>query len=456
MTRGRKRKYNSVEEIEEAFRIPDHEESAADRRKRMRSRRAALNRLQQYQRENDGAVNDTEHFDEQSTTTGEAPDVVREHERARLASWRNNLSDDQRNVLRDHDTAARSVARIEMGDKQRQEIQERDATATRASRRTMTLDERLELREEERFRSRSRQYKKGYNYHEDFDPTIIRGKDTVANRHYISRFLRSGEERRCAECGAWKFPGETKKCCCIDGKVKLPPRREAPRKLRLLFNNPVFIKSMCAYNNVSAFTSIGATRSEPLRVDESVTNRGIYNFRVMGIVCHRMGSLLRTPGGKWMFAQIYINDPDSGARVANRIRMTDGLSAEFLSDLDEVMEQYHPYAQQFLHAREILIERSRPSLEAARAERRHNTPTASEVAAIIIDANGAQSRDIVLYTRQGGTLFYIPTESPGGHTSFHTRVSKIATMTATTKDEQIDQNDQNMEGELAEWGYIVQ
>ncbi|OWY94767.1 LOW QUALITY PROTEIN: Helitron helicase, partial [Phytophthora megakarya] len=198
-----------------------------------------------------------------------------------------------------------------MGDKQRQEVQERDATATRASRRTMALDERLELREEERFRGSP--FKKGYNYHEDFDPTIIRGKDTMDNRHYISRFLRSGEERRCAECGAWKFPGETKKCCCIDGKVKLPPRREAPRKLRLLFNNPVFMKSIRAYNNVSAFTSIGATRSEPLRVDESVTRRGIYNFRVRETVCHLMGSLLPPPGGKRMFAQIYINDPDSAA-----------------------------------------------------------------------------------------------------------------------------------------------
>ncbi|OWY93922.1 Helitron helicase [Phytophthora megakarya] len=197
-----------------------------------------------------------------------------------------------------------------MGDQQRQEVQERDATTTRASRHTMTLDERLELREEEWFRSRSRQYKKGYYYHEDFVPTIIRGKDTVDNRHYISRFLRSGEERRCAECGGWKLD--------YHPAVKLLESYDS---------------SIRAYNNGSAFTSIGATRSEPLRVDESVTRRGIYNFRVMGTVCHRMGSLLPPPGGKRMFAQIYINDPDSAARVASRIRMTDGLSAEFLSDI---------------------------------------------------------------------------------------------------------------------------
>ncbi|OWY99599.1 Helitron helicase [Phytophthora megakarya] len=98
------------------------------------------------------------------------------------------------------------------------------------------------------------------------------------------------------------------------------PRHEAPQKLHLMFSNPVFMKSVHAYNNVSAFTSIGATRPPP--------------------------------GGNPMFAQIYINDPDSAARVASRIRMTDGLSAEFLSDLDEVMEQYNPYVQQ--HAKSLL------------------------------------------------------------------------------------------------------
>ncbi|OWY95097.1 Helitron helicase, partial [Phytophthora megakarya] len=106
---------------------------------------------------------------------------------------------------------------------------------------------------------------------------------------------------------------------CIDGKVDLPPRREAPQKLRLLFNNPVFMKSIRAYNNVSVLTSIGATRSESLRVDESVTRRGIYNFRAMGTVFHRMGPLLPPPGGNPMFAQTYINDPDSATRVSSRI-----------------------------------------------------------------------------------------------------------------------------------------
>ncbi|POM78979.1 Helitron helicase-like protein [Phytophthora palmivora] len=221
----------------------------------------------------------------------------------------------------------------------------------------------------------------------------------------------------------------------MGGKPRLPPPREAPEKLRLLFNNPVIMQSI---------TSMGALRSKPLQVDESVTRRSIYNVSVMGTVCHQMGSLPPSPGGKPMFSQIYINDPDSAARVANRIRMTGGLSAEILSDTDNVMEQYNPYAQQFLHVREYLVERSRPALEMARADRAqrqenegtHNTPTASEVAAIIFDTNAAQPRDIILYTRQGGfnriyeanphydpLLFSIHMESLGGLTKCHTRVN---------------------------------
>ncbi|OWZ24248.1 Helitron helicase [Phytophthora megakarya] len=187
---------------------------------------------------------------------------------------------------------------------------------------------------------------------------------------------------------AWKFPGETKECCCIDGKVKLPPHGESLRKLRLLFNNPVFMKSIRAYNNTSAFTSIGGTRSEPLRVDESVTMRGIYKSCVMA------------SWGIWVFAQIYINDHDSAACVASRIRTTDGMNAEFLSELDEVMEQYRDVHKRLIDP-EVNCE-LRLHVGHGTNPGTHNTPTAFEVAAIIFDANAAQPQDIVLYTRQGG------------------------------------------------------
>ncbi|OWY99786.1 Helitron helicase [Phytophthora megakarya] len=223
--------------------------------------------------------------------------------------------------------------------------------------------------------------------------------------------------------------------------------------------------------------------------------------------------------------------------------MTDGLGAEFLSNFDAVIEQYNPYAQQFLHAREILIERSRPAPEAGRAEctrfqeeehkededrheedsnqhetenqedvrnqedsgsRReggdnekernqeeienqdadvherlidpegdwtYTTPTASEVAIVIIDANAAQPHDIVLYTKQGGfngiyetNPHYVPLYpllDPYGASGWTYKFPYASEQNCNNDGEDegranYAQNDQNMEGQLAEWGYIVQ
>ncbi|ETI47819.1 hypothetical protein F442_07962 [Phytophthora nicotianae P10297] len=41
----------------------------------------------------------------------------------------------------------------------------------------MTGEELLLQREAQRCRNRSRKYKKGYGNHEDFNPSVIRGKD---------------------------------------------------------------------------------------------------------------------------------------------------------------------------------------------------------------------------------------------------------------------------------------
>ncbi|OWY93284.1 Helitron helicase [Phytophthora megakarya] len=102
----------------------------------------------------------------------------------------------------------------------------------------------------------------------------------------------------------------------------------------------------------------------------------------------------------------------------------------------------------------------------------HNTPTASEVAAVIIDANAAQSRDIVLYTRQGGfnriyetNLHYDPLQYPLLHPYGESGWAyKLSYASEQNSDNDGDdegranhsQNDQNMEEELGEWGYIVQ
>ncbi|POM62531.1 Helitron helicase-like protein [Phytophthora palmivora] len=210
------------------------------------------------------------------------------------------MSDEQHTVIQEGEAVARASQRNRLSQEQRREIRERATNARATSRRLMTLDERLELREEELLSTKkvmviTKTVIPEYPRQRHFESMPLRF--TV----YLSLFGRM--YRR-----GLKFRAEMKKCCCMGGPVKL----------RQLFNNPVYMQSIRAYNNTIAFTSIGASRSEPLQVDESVTRRGIYYFHVMGTVCHRMGSLLPAPDGKPMFAQIYINDPASAARVASR------------------------------------------------------------------------------------------------------------------------------------------
>ncbi|OWZ11713.1 hypothetical protein PHMEG_00015225 [Phytophthora megakarya] len=63
-------------------------------------------------------------------------------------------------------------------------------------------------------------------------------------------------------------------------------------------------------------------------------------------------------------------------------------------------------------------------------------PTVSDVAEFTIAVCYPAMKPNLTMTHCG-ILFYIPMESPGERTNCYSRVNKIATMTATTKDEQI-------------------
>ncbi|OWY95144.1 LOW QUALITY PROTEIN: Helitron helicase [Phytophthora megakarya] len=162
-----------------------------------------------------------------------------------------------------------------MPDEERPAIQEQNTAAQQAARDTMTEGEHERHKEVKRFRSR--QYQKGLSYYEDFDPSII-----PRGRHYFSRYTDDIQEHE-------RFPNKTDGSCCRKGLVSVPAARCPPIELRRLYQNPEFKQLIRAYNNVSAFTSMGSSRFRPLNVDESITRSrsGVYNFRVQGYVCHR-------------------------------------------------------------------------------------------------------------------------------------------------------------------------
>ncbi|OWZ11780.1 Helitron helicase [Phytophthora megakarya] len=63
---------------------------------------------------------------------------------------------------------------------------------------------------------------------------------------------------------------------CRTGLVTVPSPQCPPEQLLRLFDNPSLMKSSRVYNNVFAFTSIGASETTAPNVDDSVARDGVY------------------------------------------------------------------------------------------------------------------------------------------------------------------------------------
>ncbi|RLN97380.1 hypothetical protein BBJ28_00025470 [Nothophytophthora sp. Chile5] len=115
------------------------------------------------------------------------------------------------------------------------------------------------------------------------------------------------------------------------------------------------------------------------------------------------------------FAQIYIVDPDMRRRTERRQGIFSSLDPVHLMDLEDMMARYNPFAQQFLTFGERLREDIASGKEVVdivyklhadpRHPGTHNLPTASEVAATMVeDGNLDKHRDLLLYARDRGLL----------------------------------------------------
>ena len=107
--------------------------------------------------------------------------------------------------------------------------------------------------------------------------------------------------------------------CCRCGKVSLPiyPAWPAPLSELLRFDGgPLsnqFLRLIREYNSMFAFTSLG------VHIDDSVNvGTGPYVFKICGVVCHQIGSLLPpTTNPDPKFAQLYIFDTSN--EIDNRM-----------------------------------------------------------------------------------------------------------------------------------------
>ena len=197
--------------------------------------------------------------------------------------------------------------------------------------------------------------------------------------------------------------------CCAKGRVILPPLQELLPPLDILLTgndscSRSFREDIRMYNSALSFTSIGA------KIDRQITGAGgVYTFRIHGEMYHRIGTLLPDSESQPQFAQIYIYDTDH--EIQNRSNVIPSLDFTILAELQQMLHDINPYVNIFRQAGNML--KYNPLLDLklvitnnrTKDTRRYNTPSASEVAVIMIgdgQETQHQNRDIVLQPHEGG------------------------------------------------------
>src|SRR5512138_351968 len=231
-------------------------------------------------------------------------------------------------------------------------------------------------------------------------------------------------DKICSHCGARMWKQETKHnkaMCCCNGAVKLAPPNEFPLPFRQLWSKPDFLQNIRAYNNVFAFTSLGAKIIEGEHGDRRYTSAtsGVYTFRIQGSTHHLMGSLMPNDGTDPKFAQVYVYDGDMEAQIQRRGNIIGGLNEDFLRVIQQTMTDTNPWAKRFLSAGDLMrhgdVNDFRLVIHANHGMdlRTHNKPSVNEVAAIIADEGIDDPRDVVVHLREDGRLQRISDIHPG-------------------------------------------
>ena len=144
-----------------------------------------------------------------------------------------------------------------------------------------------------------------------------------------------------------------------------------------------------AYNSALAFASLG------VNLDKELANarRGVYTFRIQGVVHYYIGQLTTREGEAPSFAQIYIHDGTVEGEIENRLRHLGEASLPELKGLQALMHEVNPYMQYFRHGIELMRAQGGTDVRMIiRADgvpdpRHYNAPTAPELA-VIMPGNG--------------------------------------------------------------------
>uniref|UniRef100_A0A453C8N7 Helitron helicase-like domain-containing protein n=2 Tax=Aegilops tauschii subsp. strangulata TaxID=200361 RepID=A0A453C8N7_AEGTS len=199
--------------------------------------------------------------------------------------------------------------------------------------------------------------------------------------------------------------------CCKEGKIKLPPLKQALLYLRQLLRynergeSSNFRPNIRLYNSMFAFTSMGG------KVDYEINKQtpGPYVFRLNGQNYHQIGTLLpKDDVMKPKFAQLHIHDTEN--EVRNRITASTSMESKTKPDenivigLLEMLDEHNVLVKSFRMARDrfenrdIKDVRLRLINKRSKDGRQYNLPSASEVAALIIGEQDGENNEFDIIT----------------------------------------------------------
>ncbi|GKA28723.1 putative PIF1 DNA helicase/replication protein A1-like protein [Tanacetum coccineum] len=285
----------------------------------------------------------------------------------------------------------------------------------------------------------------GKNLDKTIGETSTKGKSIRNNR--ASQFMKQtpisfsiDPTFECSACGALLWYAESMRgatnassdsysLCCGRGKVLLKNEvDEPPPLLKELITNKHpksdnFIENIKRYNSMFAFTSMGGKQDTSVNV-----GRGPYCYRMHGENYHFVGPLLPETGKPAKFSQLYIFDTEN--EIQNRIATVSNGEGSFSSrhnkldyklttDIRDLLDEINPLVKDFRMAGERIRSSDDQKISLRligtrpRDGRQYNLPTASEVAALILDFLVKELKDDHTFGRVEGVVYTIEFQKRG-------------------------------------------
>ncbi|KAF8118673.1 hypothetical protein N665_0003s0048 [Sinapis alba] len=218
--------------------------------------------------------------------------------------------------------------------------------------------------------------------------------------------------------------------CCGKGQVVLPALKS------LIFGEDKlskhFQKNIKPYNMVFSFTSLGG------KVERSVKKGlGPDMFQLHGENDHLLGNLRPPDGNSTKFGQLYIADIEnevknrasclSNSSLDGQVKKSNALREEIIKALMDMLNKVNPHVKKYISARERFDTNPKDAFhmriisDRLKDGRTYNTPTSSEVVALIPgDFNlDMDKRDIVVQKHSGKLMrineihaSYLPLQYP--------------------------------------------